>query len=69
MPEGEQARLDVTRGLDGPRLGTHFTNSIEHAGAVLPTPRTASSGGVSEPYRLLGRDGVPRPADDACVRC
>ena len=41
-PIEKRARLDMTRGHDGPYLGAHVVNSVGRAGAVLPNPRTAS---------------------------
>jgi len=39
---GKRARLDVTRGRNRPYLRAHIANSVGHADAVLPNPRTAS---------------------------
>ena len=42
-PGGKRARLDMTRGHDGPYLAAHIANSVGRASAVLPNPRTASN--------------------------
>ena len=42
----EQTRLDMTHGHDRPSLGTHITNSVGQANAVLPNPLRLPSGGL-----------------------
>ena len=59
MPGKRLARLDVTRGHDGPYLGIYIKNSVERVGAILPNPRTDADRRVSSPQRPLGQSGTP----------
>jgi hypothetical protein len=66
-PGRKWAYLDVTHGCDRPCLGTHDVHNVRQADTMPPNSCMVSVKGAHCPYYPPGRDGAPRPADDARV--